>query len=172
MSQEETKLVSVRAPKSRTSTYSLEALLSVMSGNHQTLAYKSARWHSFILQLFDVGQINNRCEIAVSVTSCVNENYCSHLPILSTKKQISVPVKPEPGKLQQHSITSRALAGFWSDLLPPAGWGNRPEHDRSQEFPTETLPMWVGTLGVLSSASFLQGLTSTTCCLWDSLCLA
>lgn len=43
------------------------------------------------------------------------------------------------------------------------------EQDRHQGFPTETLiPMWVGTLGVLSSASFLQGLTSTTCCLWDS----
>lgn len=60
-----------------------------------------------------VDQINNRYEIAVSVTNYVNEDYCSHVPILTPKKQTSVPMMSEPGKLQQHSVTSRALAGFW-----------------------------------------------------------
>ena len=114
-------MVSVRAPKSRTSTYSLEVLPSVMSGNHQPLAYKSAWWHS-CTELLGVDQINNRYEVAVSVTNYGNENYCSHVSILTPKKQTSVPVTSELGKLQQLSITSRALAGFW---MLTSQWASR-----------------------------------------------
>lgn len=42
-------------------------------------------------ELLDVDQINDRYEIAVSVTNYVNKNYCSHFPILTTKEQTSVP---------------------------------------------------------------------------------
>lgn len=74
-------MVSARTFKPRTRTYSLE-VPSVKSGSHQPLV-------AFILilpELFDVDKINDGYEIDGSMTSYVNEIFCSDIPILTTKK--------------------------------------------------------------------------------------